>query len=81
MAEKQKLHEVGAGIKEHAESKTHELTDATRSALHESAEKSKAYVHAIAEANKAHSKELLHHSHSKVSEWLGKLKNKIHHKA
>ncbi|NIA20361.1 MAG: hypothetical protein GWP07_08040 [Xanthomonadaceae bacterium] len=39
-AEKLKLHEVGEGIKARAESKTQEMSDATRSALHNGAEKS-----------------------------------------
>ena len=79
-AEKQKLHEVSEAIKEQAENKTHELSDATRTALHDSAEKSKAHLKMLTDASEAHSKKLLHHSHAKVAEWMGKLKDKVHHK-
>jgi len=79
IAEKQKLHQVSEGIKAHAENKTHELIDDTRSALHHSAEKSVAHLQALTEASETHSKKLLHHSYAKVSEWLGKLKDKANH--
>ncbi|MFK5915231.1 MAG: hypothetical protein QM484_12740 [Woeseiaceae bacterium] len=81
IAEKQRLAEISEGIIEHAESKTHEMNNATRSALHKSAKRSKTYLNALVDASEKHSKALLHHSHAKVSDWLGKLNDKVHHKA
>jgi len=69
-AEKQKLHEVGEAIREYAGNKALSLNDGTRSALRDSAGKSKAHLRTLAQASEEHSKKLLHHSHTKVAEWL-----------
>ncbi|NIA08266.1 MAG: hypothetical protein GWP10_00455 [Nitrospiraceae bacterium] len=75
-----KLREVSEGIREYAENKTQELDDATCSALQKIAEKTKLQLNTLKQTSEEHSKKLLQHSHPKVSEWLGKLKDKVHHK-
>ncbi len=80
MSEKARLHEVSEGIKAYAESKAQELSDAKRKALHISAEKAKDELEAWVRASEEYSKKLLDHSQTQISEWLDKLKNKIHKK-
>lgn len=51
--EKQKLHEVSEGINAHAENKTQEFSDVTRTALHDSAEQSEAHLKTLTDDSEA----------------------------
>ena len=74
------LKDVATGINAYAKSATHDLGDASRKAMHDAAHQTEAALGALEKTTKEHSKDLLHHSEEKVSQWLDSLKAKLGHR-
>ena len=74
---KARLEGVGEGIETYIVLKKNDLSDLARQALNRSADSSKELVRKLAGSTEAQNKELLSHSLEKVSDWLGKLADKI----
>jgi len=76
-AGKSRLKGAGEGINAYLGRKKGDLSDSARQALNKSVDSSKELVHKLARSTEAQSKELLSHSLDKVSDWLGKLADKV----
>ena len=74
---KARLEGVGEGIEIYIVLKKNDLNDLAKQALNRSADSSKELVRKLAGSTEAQNKELLSHSLEKVSDWLGKLADKI----
>ena len=76
-AGKRRLKGVGEGIKAYVAQKKNDLSDSASQALNRSADSSKELVRKLARSTEAKSIEVLSHSLEKVSDWLGKLADKL----